>query len=287
MVLIRHGEEKQRIAILALRIKVAQQIVHKHAVGVEHRRRGVNQLAEAAVGKGAFVKAEVFVHVLPVIEPAVAGMTVERIIALLLEVPDVGVGAGAEVLVVAVAGEEAPFGVRRAAGEDVCQEAARYAAAFQLVQRGVDLRHGGDIRQHGVVRQVAEGLKHDADDRDLLLFRDVRRLIRRKRCERIFFIITLRRIGEHLLHAVNERIDRALGYVDLHVRPGIDKAVVRGLPAADVRIGVDRKVRAQRKRKADKRTDEAREGAQRLLAHQKNGKEQHDDRARKRRQHRL
>ena len=91
---------------------------------MEHRRRGIDQLAEAAVSKGALIKAEVFVHVLPVIEPAVAGVAVKRVIALRLEVPDIGVGAGAEVLVAAVAGEEAPLGIRRAAREDVRQQTA-------------------------------------------------------------------------------------------------------------------------------------------------------------------
>ena len=46
-------------------------------------------------------------------------MAVERVVALILEVADVGIDRAAELLVLAVTREEAPFGVRRATGEKV------------------------------------------------------------------------------------------------------------------------------------------------------------------------
>ena len=144
-----------------------------------------------------------------------------------------------------------------------------------------------DVRQRGIVRQVAERLEHDADDRDPFLLRDVRCFVLREHCARLLFAVALGRVGEHLLHAVDKGVDRALGHVDLHIRPGVDEAVVRRLLRVNVRVGVDGEIRAQRERKAAKRAENARAETQRLLAHQKNGKEQHDKRERERREHGL
>ena len=72
-------------------------------------------------------------------------MAVERVVALILEVADVGIDRAAELLVLAVPREEAPFGVCRAAGEDIREEVARDAAALELVQRLVEIPHGGDF----------------------------------------------------------------------------------------------------------------------------------------------
>ena len=155
------------------------------------------------------------------------------------------------------------------------------------MQRRIDLRHGGDIRQHGIVRQVAERLEHDAHHRDLFPLRDVRRFVLRKRRARLLLAVALRRVWEHFLHAVNKGIHRSLGNVDLHVRPRVDKAVIGGPVCVNVRIGVNGEVRAERQRKAGQRAEKARERLERLLAHQKNGKQQHGKRKRNARQHGL
>ena len=83
-----------------------------------------DEIAKARVVEHTLIKAKVFVHVAAVIEPAVAGVAVERVVALRFEVADIGVDGAAELLVRAVAREIAPFGIHRAAGEDVGEQAA-------------------------------------------------------------------------------------------------------------------------------------------------------------------
>ena len=83
-----------------------------------------DEVAKARVIEHALIKSEVFVHVAAVVKPTVAGVTVKRVVALRLEVADIGIDGAAELLVLAVAREIAPFGIHRAAGEDVGEQAA-------------------------------------------------------------------------------------------------------------------------------------------------------------------
>ena len=68
-------------------------------------------------------------------------MAAEGLITLVPEIPDVGVGGRAKILVGGVAGEEGPLGIHRAAGKNVGQQVAGDGLFLQGVPGGVDLEH--------------------------------------------------------------------------------------------------------------------------------------------------
>ena len=70
-------------------------------------------------------------------------MVKKGVIALLPEIPDIGVSGLAEVLVLSVAGEKAPLAVHRAAREDIGQQVAGDGLRLQVVERGIDRLDGG------------------------------------------------------------------------------------------------------------------------------------------------
>ena len=76
-------------------------------------------------------------------------MVKKGVIALLPEIPDIGVSGLAEVLVLSVAGKKAPLAVHRAAREDIGQQVAGDGLLLQVVERGIDRLDGGLLRQGG------------------------------------------------------------------------------------------------------------------------------------------
>ena len=268
VVLIRNREEEEGIVLRRARVDILEQVVYKYPVRAVERVGNGDEVAKARVVEYALVKAEVLVHVAAVIKPAVAGVAVERVVALRLKVADIGVDGAAELLVLAVAREVAPLGVHRAAGEDIGEKVSRNAALFQLVQRLVDLVDRADIVEHGEIRQVGEGLEHDADDGDLLSLRDILILIGRERAARLALAVAARRVGEHVLHAVEEGIGRAAREVDLRFRPGVDEAAVGGF-FVNTRVGIELKAAGKRQREQQHQSREARSLAHALPAQQK------------------
>ena len=107
VILIAHREGEQGRAVR--RVEVGEQVVRELLVGMPHGDVGVDQLAKAVFRENAPVKAEVVVHALAVIEPAVAGVRVVRRIALRREVADVGAGRAAVFVVLARAGEDETY----------------------------------------------------------------------------------------------------------------------------------------------------------------------------------
>ena len=59
------------------------------------------------------LKAQIAVDILAVVEPLIVGVAALHRVALIPEVPDIGVGGGAEILVGGEAGEEGPLGIHR------------------------------------------------------------------------------------------------------------------------------------------------------------------------------
>ena len=247
MVLIRNGEEEERGVVLRACVDVVQEVIDQHGVGRVERLVDGDELGKARFVEHALVKAEVFVHIAAVIEPRIARVAVERVVALRLKIADKGIRCAAELLMLAVTGEEAPFGVRCAAGKNVGEKVAGNAALFQLVQRLIDPAHRGKLAQRGKIRQVGERLEHDADDCDLLFVRNVGVPILRERLIGVAVAVALRRVGKHILHAEKEGIGRAAGNVDLDGRPGGDEIGVGGR-LVDVRAGVVLKAAAKRER---------------------------------------
>ena len=227
VVLVGHGEGEAG-AILHLVLQLVGQLGHQNVVRVVDGRQGRDQRLVVVVGEPLLLKAQVFVDVLAVIEPAVARVAEHGLVALAAEVPDVGVGGLAEVVVGGIAGEEAPLAVHGASGEDVGEQVARHRLLLQLVPRLVGLHHRLGLSQNRQVGEVAEGLQHDAHDADLLLRGDVLVGEGRQQGLGVSLVVALRGCGEHLPEGVEEGVDTALGHKDLHIGPLVDEAVVCG-----------------------------------------------------------
>ena len=272
VILIAHREGEQRRAVR--RVEVGEQVVRELLVGMPHGDVGVDQLAEAVFRENAPVKAEVVVHALAVIEPAVAGVRVVRRIALRREVADVGADRAAVFVVLARAGEEAPLGIHGAAREDVREQAAGEALLLERVPGGIDLLHRVKAGEGVKVGQVAERLEHHAHDGDLLPLRNVFIGEGRKQRLRRAGIVALRLFGEQLRHRVQEGKRKAAGKIDLVVRPDIDERVVRR-PFVDGFVGVGAEVRADAQQHAGRRAQRADAPALIAARHEEHGKGQH------------
>ena len=201
VVLIGHGEGEAGAVGYPL-LQLSEQLVGENIVGVIDGAGGVHQIAIVVLGEPAVLKAQIAVHVLAVIEPAVARVAEKGLIALVPEVPHIGVGVPAEVVVRGVAGQKAPLAVHRAPGEDVGQQPAGHALVGQLMPLLIYLGHGGLACHKVKVGQVAEGLQHNAHDGHLLVRRDV--LVGKLRQHGLgrLGVIPRGRRGEHVPHAV-------------------------------------------------------------------------------------
>ena len=229
VVLIGHGEGEAGALCRALG-QLGEQLQDQNVVRVVDGAGGVYQRTIVVLGEPAVLKAQIVVHVLPVIEPAVPRVAEKGLIALVPEIPHIGVGVPAEVVVLGVAGQKAPLAVHRAPGKDVGQQPAGHPL---LRQRVPGVIHPGSVRVAGhkvKIGQVAEGLQHDAHHGHLLVRRDVRIGERPQQGLGLGPVIARGRGRKHVPHTVQKGVQTALGHKDLHVGPGVDiLGIVRGL----------------------------------------------------------
>ena len=230
VVLVAHGEgEHGAVVGLQLVLKVVHDLLHEQVVRVPDGPHRVHQLFVVVLTEPVLLKAQVLVDVLAVIEPGVARVAAPGGVALVAQVPDIGVHGGAEVLVLAVAGEEAPLAVHGAAGEDVGEQIARHRFLLQLMPGLVNLPHAPLLPQGLKVGEVAEGLQHHPNHVHLLVLGDVLVLILGQHLFAHTGGVALWGRGQHVLAAVQKGIDHPVGQEGLGVRPLVDEFPVGGL----------------------------------------------------------
>ena len=274
VVLIGHGKREQRRIVLRAAVKLPEKVIDQNAVRMEQRRHRLDQLAESVLGKEALVKAEIFVDMLAVIEPLIARMLVQGIVALSGKIPDVGIRRLSERFIGAVSRERAPLRVHRAAGKNVRQQSAGHGALLQLVQRRIDLLHLLILRKRRKFGKIAERLAHDADHRDLFVLRNIGVLIRRVELFRLLLIVLLRRCGDRVLNAVDERIDAAVRDVVLHLGPRVELLVPLE-PDVDAVGNVPLRIDRDTHRRAHRGACDAHPPLQPAARREQQGKRQH------------
>ena len=156
-------------------------------------------------------------------------------VALLAQIPDVGVGVLPVILELRIAREEAPFGVDGAAAENIRHEVSGIAFALKLVIRRVNILDALEPQQ----REIAEGLKLNGDYVDPLILRDIRIGIRGKRSLGLGLVIAVGREIHRRADAVNEGIDKALRAVHVVGRPAVCVLKVFRPDVVDVRACVN------------------------------------------------
>ena len=227
MVLVGDGEGEARAQGRTLP-KLILQLPDQDGVGLPDRGHRVYKGAVVVFREPVVLKAQILIDILPVIEPPVARMAAEGLIALIPEIPDIGAGGGTEIVMLRIAGEEGPLGVHRSPGEDVGQQIAGDGPGLQLVPGGVDLGHPLLAGQNLKIGEVAEGLQHDSHNRYLLTLRDAAVGVCVHLGGGLGLAVAGGGRGEHILEGVQEGIDTALGYKDLHVGPRVDKLGAAG-----------------------------------------------------------
>ena len=235
MALVGDGEGEQRgVRLQPLRHRVGQ--VGQEQVVVEGGGRAVHR-AVVVLREAVLVEAQVAVDVLAVVEPVVAGVPAKGLIALVLQIPHIGRGVGAVVgIFEAHSGEEGPLGVHRAPGEDVGQQVPGIALRLQGVVPGVHVLGELDPLKGG---EVGESLQHHRHHVHLLVLRDVLVLVLGQQDLRLLLVVALRRVGQGILHAVQEGVQQAPGHILLGGGPLVNVRRV-GVLAVHAVAGVHR-----------------------------------------------
>ena len=214
---------------------------------VEHREVGavVGDVAVRPLGKIVFAeevvfKAEVLVDVFAVVEPGVAGVRAGRVIAVLPEVPHIGVGRRDEVVDAAVGqpGEKFPFAYAGVARENIGHQRAGIAHRLQLAVLAVDVAHKVQVFKAG---EVVVRLQHDGDHVDPLVRGD--RLVGAgvERGLRAARVIAVGRGVERVLDGVQKRVDKALGDELVVLGIGVDERCVGGFHIVNIGAGIERR----------------------------------------------
>ena len=233
MALVAHIEGKIGFAGFLVVFIEPDDLREKHLV---HGHFSAGELLIIIFHKVIVFKPQVPVDIFPVIEPLETGVAALHRIALIPEVPRVGIGVGAEIAQLAVAGEEAPLGVHRAPGEDIGHKVSGNAFLLQLVVFLI-----GVIGQIHLFKpaEIVVGLQHDGDHIDLFVLGDVGVLIIFHEGRGGILVVALGRTINGVGNAVEEGIDKASGNIDLGVRPGADEFRVVGGCIVAVQIVID------------------------------------------------
>ena len=121
---------------------------------------------------------------------------------------------------------------------------------------GIDRLHPLLFGQGRKICEVTEGLQHDPHHADLLVLRDRLLGIALQSGGSHRLLIALRRHREHILHAVQEGIQDAVGDKDLGIRPGIDQLRPGGGAAVGGLIAVQGQKRSPHHRRRGQQAED-------------------------------
>ena len=127
-------------------------------------------------------------------------------VALLAQIPNIGVYGPAIVFKLRVSRQEAALGVNSSAAENICYEVSGVALGLKRVIIGIDAVNA--LQSHG--RKIRKGFKLNGKYIDFLAFGDIRIGICRKLVFRKIFVISVGRSVYRGRYAVYKRVHKAL-----------------------------------------------------------------------------
>ena len=204
------------------------------------RQIGLGQILIVPLQEAVALKAQIAVEVLAVVEPLVVGMAALHGVALLAEIPDIGVGIAAVVADLVVPGEEAPLAVHSAASKDVGHQVPVVALLLQLVVEGVA---AGVQALNIIPGEVHIGLPHEGDDIYLPVLRDIRIGIGSQQLLRRIFRVAFGRSFHHLRNTVDKWVEKTVRDVVLGGGPLV-KVLIVFHTGVDILIHVHRRQHA-------------------------------------------
>ena len=214
-----------REAEIGIFAAVCMLFVEIHQIGKEGavHHKGIAFDGIAVFEEVVVVKTKPIGHIAAVVEPVIAGMAAFGIVALLLEVGNIGGQIGTVFAHIGIACDEGTLGIDGAAGEDIGNQLTADALGLQLMH--VLVRIIVQL-QYTELGEVVVGFQHDADDIDLLLLGNIGIFKAAQISSAFILVIAIGGLLDSCLDAVEEGIHKAAADILVAIGPAAEEPCI-------------------------------------------------------------